>query len=773
MDEEQKNLPTLVLAMEIEMREIIKYRAQLDASIDSITTKLAKVKQEFGIPTSDPSAPIQVTQREFCDLLCNNTKGKVLIKSAANDPLKLIKVKHKGRINIKISGKTFYLKEVSRLEDDIMGVPLFEVSLEANQEIGSHLKNYNINWSDKLLKEEEILRILKGPPTREDNGKSRREYVSVIPPTVNSSLALLSHPKPFQQSNGYFNSQKCAKLNEEQASPCSNLIPNFFSESILDFLLTEELEEVQEKNAEKTASDGSTISLPPKFNSDFFHTLSSKNQESFDWILGIDAKGEEAIVSVEWDKEYGFLYSNEPFNPLIHQRVSATSFNYAGAGVRGPEDKLKQAKEPWRYLSRIPVVTIGITKVKCLLNEEVERMKNEYPASLLPRLAENEIKKDGSMALTCSPESGVALCLSWTSIKLNNLLNYVVGVPFECYSGTQASFVHVACWIAPVVGSSFEQNLSHACLVERGLSLESKEILLNDCLPFDSQAMDDKVASYHNLVQLHHANTAPDQSADSLSPSLTQRNPIASAVQDSGVVPAVGEGGRDSGSSESNEYPDLSDLHITEIDEEYSLEEACVCGAQLIQKSASSTKSPTPTLTCSICQRPMDSMVDYYSCPRINAKHPDHWPSFHLCVSCLDAGKHCSKTSLLPSPATRKSHSKTILWRNTTFDTYGNESLLDSLLNVTCAYLAKRNLSALQIISSIDPALRKNILVICNSRDVAFFIDILLKEFFIPKRNIIIFTGDENFSFPDPSIRVFYKDFNYVLPAVIQFINSL
>src|SRR3990167_10382913 len=162
MDEEQKNLPTLVLAMEIEMREIIKYRAQLDASIDSITTKLAKVKQEFGIPTSDPSAPIQVTQREFCDLLCNNTKGKVLIKSAANDPLKLIKVKHKGRINIKISGKTFYLKEVSRLEDDIMGVPLFEVSLEANQEIRSHLKNYNINWRDKLLKEEEILRILKG-----------------------------------------------------------------------------------------------------------------------------------------------------------------------------------------------------------------------------------------------------------------------------------------------------------------------------------------------------------------------------------------------------------------------------------------------------------------------------------------------------------------------------------------------------------------------------------------------------------------------------------
>src|SRR3990167_1598452 len=105
---DEVNLPALVLAMDIEMKEIKKYRAQLDASIDSITTKLAKVKQEFGIPTSNPSAPTQVTQREFCDLLCNNPKGKFLIKSAANDTLKLIKVKEKDRIYIEISGKTFY-----------------------------------------------------------------------------------------------------------------------------------------------------------------------------------------------------------------------------------------------------------------------------------------------------------------------------------------------------------------------------------------------------------------------------------------------------------------------------------------------------------------------------------------------------------------------------------------------------------------------------------------------------------------------------------------
>src|SRR3990167_7869728 len=183
-----------------------------------------------------------------------------------------------------------------------------------------------------------------------------------------------------------------------------------------------------------------------RMQSDFYHVASPRTEEDADWLLE-ELEYSEVVVPLIWDNYWGFQYEKGPFNPGMHQRVSVTSRGFAAVGALGPEEKFLDC-EGWRREGKVPVVTIGVSKVSVLQSSYFE------PGKLLAEKAQPKISADGSMAIISCECAGMGACLKWEDVLENDLVAYVIGSPLESIASENTEdCIEVACWIAPTTMS--------------------------------------------------------------------------------------------------------------------------------------------------------------------------------------------------------------------------------------------------------------------------------------------------------------------------------
>ena len=639
-----------------ELEKLRNYNNNICTYIKQVETLIFQTKNLL-FPTT-PST--KITQREFLKILCDSlpqqSRGVYNVCYAKNDDLKVIRVKSKTRIFIKIKNKIYYFKESVSKES----ASSIQISTE-NYEIRDRLNELEINWSEDS--DDDIKRKL----------------------------------------DGVWTNNKVRKITQEQVIGTST---NPFA--ALSFL-----PQIAAEPPKKQEFDPFAFSLK----SDFCHTVFAKNLQSFEWISQYKRQGREAVVALEWDKQLGMLlYSNEPFNPQLHQRVSATCFKAAGVGMQRATEKAKASAEEWRMESRIPVVTIGMTRVKCLVNKEVEKMKREHRESLLVSMAETEVKNDGTMAITSSPEKGVALCLTWKSIKGNKLEDYVLGVPIEIFTRTEEGKMEVACWIAPVQGSSFEKEVSQRNTDKLSVASQAK-LFLHENFQLNAKAAGEGAKLFEKMKEAPlHVQDMEWENSNTESDSET-----------------IQKGNNDTSMEEKSSTDLIKEFYEVKL----TSDELCMCGGEMEIVEAGKTKRSK--VQCSMCAKDIAS-EKHFSCQRSKVKHfCDKVESgCDLCQTCFSEKRESEIIESIPSNGRI---GKTVILRNTLHDNLAKGNpLYDTLSSMTKVHLCKDTLSVLRVIKAAKD--KRNFVILSNSADSEFFVKTkMIRCCGIPKENILIFTN--------------------------------
>ena len=383
------------------------------------------------------------SQRKFLSAFCCEDMEEKLCKvsksSQDNSELGVIRIKSKDRCYLKIGGKAFYFQK-SIVEDNYL-----KISTIDNLAIKHQLNKLKIDWKHDSNE------IIKNKMERSETPKQAKTIASQLSPEFDKKV-------PFTRT------------------PPHSVVSTTPKSPTYDFLF------------------GASIDNK---NGGFFHLASAKDKDAYMWMEQAKKCG-EVVLPLEYSNQYGLLYSKQPFSPNLHQRLTATSWKNCAI------EKLtlrSSGEDSWRTESRAPVVTVGMTTVKCLLNREVERLKKIYPNSVLVQFAESkEIKNDGTMVITCSPEIEFGICLTWRAVKKYNLMNYVVGAPLEPFVATHEDSKEISCWIAPVLGSNFEQQLSSLADALHMATGPKEENFLNE--RFNSHSKEDRALSFEYLSLL-------------------------------------------------------------------------------------------------------------------------------------------------------------------------------------------------------------------------------------------------------------------------------